>query len=307
MQRLSGVCIDAGVDWITATYKRENGLDEPRDIALGLAEVEQSAGEIGRPLSWKGYEGFQCGHLLYGERMDGCVVQLSGFRAGSHWMRLYRCASNVSRIDLQGTFRIDGPVGPSITNHFREMKKHASMFKRAPQPALFIGRDDSRTVYSGSPASDRKGRIYDKGAESGMDHFQNSVRYEVVLTSKRAMGAAHQLSSRCSDLPAIARTALAFFEHRGAYVEPLTTSLTDCVSIETSAVRARPSDCERSLTWLTNSVSPSVKRLVDRGYLQQVLEALNLDHLVQPAGSSFGSLLLDKERSQPNGSLSRDN
>ncbi len=307
VSRFSGVCVSAGVDWLTATYKIENGLEKPRDIALGLAEVEQSAGEFARPLSWKGYEGFQCGHLLYGERMDGSVVQVSGVLACAHWQRLFECASNVTRVDLQGTFRIDGEPKTVITNHYRQMKQHALKFARAPQPALFIGRDDSRTVYTGSPASDRKGRIYDKGLESGMVQFQNCVRYELVLQKKRALAVARGLSRDVSDFPRIAKTSLSFFEHRGAHVECLANSYTDVETIVSSNSRRKQSNCDEVLKWLSMAVAPSVSRLVNRGLLDQVLLALGLTDVVQPVGNGFGSLLTDTKEQEPYGSISSNN
>lgn len=282
-----GVLIDAGVDWITATCKPGEGVEKLECTALSLAEVEMSLGFYGRPWSGSGYEGFSVGSVTYGTRPDGAVLRLGGVVAQAHFGRVVTIASNVTRIDLQATFRVEGEVGVALTTHYREMRAHAKQFKRAPGVAIFIGRDYSRTIYSGSRQSDRYGRIYDKGAESKLKQFEGSVRYEQEIKGVRSARVASGIVAGMVNRESIATECLRFFAARGCRTRSLLVPTTDSITIVNATVSRRRSDTDRSLAWLDKAVRPSVKRLVAMGYSGLVLRSLGLPESTQLPGGPY--------------------
>lgn len=268
--------VSVGVDYLTCVGHSAESVEKMREIAFALMEVEQSAGMFSRPLGFAGYEGFQVGSVYYGERDDGCIVRIGGHLAAAHYRRLLKVCDNVTRIDLQSTCRIDGDVSRFIRQLFTTHRKFSRKFKRAPNPSLFIGRDDSCTMYSGSRTSDRYGRIYDKGLESGLSSFQNCVRFEVEFKGKRARRLSYALSERVTKLSELSATVWRFFAARGVLLRCASIFSTSCEFLNSSYSRGKSTDFERVLAWFTKSVRPSVSRLVSGGFLGSVRFALGL-------------------------------
>lgn len=268
--------VSVGVDYLTVVGHSKESIDKMREIAFSLMEVEQSAGMFSRVLGFAGYEGFQVGSVYYGERADGCIVRLGGHLAAAHYKRLLEVSDNVTRLDLQSTCRIEGDVSRFIRQLFTTHRKFSNSFNRAPKPSLFIGRDDSCTMYSGSRSSDRYGRIYDKGKESGLSSFQNCVRFEVEFKGKRARRLSYALSQRVTKLSELSATVWRFFSERGVLLRLASVFSTSCEFLNSSISRGKSTDFERVLTWFSRSVRPSVSRLVDGGLLGSVRFALGL-------------------------------
>lgn len=268
--------VGVGVDYLTVVGHSDEAVDAMRTIAFSLIEVEQSAGAFSRPLGFAGYEGFQTGSVYYGERPDGCVVRIGGHLAAAHYKRLLEVSDNVTRIDLQSTCQLDGDVSKFIRHQFATHRRYSNRFKKAPRPSLFIGRDDSCTMYSGSRSSDRYGRIYDKGVESGLSQWQNCVRFEVEFKGKRARRIAHGLSEGIIDLLVLSHTVWQFFAERGLLMRLESIFSTSLDFLKSSLVRAKRLDCDRLLAWIHKSVRPSISRLKSRGFSGRLSLALGL-------------------------------
>lgn len=274
--RLSGVLIDSGVDYLTATAKQDHNIEKLAELGRALAESQHYDGFIARPSSFSGYEGMQVGHLYYGERADGCILRLGSYVAQSHYKRVVQHADNITRIDLQCTYKTEPEPREVITRHFRQMRQHNKAFKKAPGVSLFIGSDDSRTLYSGSRASDRYGRIYDKGLESGLAQFAGCLRYEGEFKGKRALAIATRLLVGHSCSLCFSRSVLGFFEKRGCSVSGLCKS-GPCLEIDISSNGwAHQNDVEDVLKWLSVQVRPSVQRLINRGLLESIQTVLGI-------------------------------
>ena len=268
--------VSVGVDYLTVVGHSTESIDQMREIAFALMEVEISEGMFSRPLGFAGYEGFQVGSVYYGERADGCIVRVGGNLAAAHYQRLLKVSDNVTRIDLQSTCRLEGNVSRFIRGLFTTHKNYSNKFKRAPKPSLFIGRDESCTMYSGSRQSDRYGRIYDKGLESGLSQFQNCVRFEVEFKGKRARRLAYSLGQRVIKFSELSASVWSFFSNRGVLIKFRSVFSNSREILISSLSRARTPDCARVLEWLQRSVRPSVSRLLHGGLLGSVRFALGL-------------------------------
>lgn len=281
---LAGVLVSSGIDYITTTTKPGRTLELARKSAFRWAELELQSGMFGRPWQASGYEGFKVGQLCYGERGDGCMVRLSSELAAAHWLEALTVSDNVTRIDLQGTFRLESDPAFAIVRHYKELKRHTKRRAKGPAVSMLVGHDGSRTVYSGRRASDAFGRIYDKARESKQDQWAKCIRYELELKGRRASAVSHRIATGKTALPDIAFGALRFFRERGCALAPLLKSMQQPTNVFDLGVSIRMTDIERSLTWLRTQVRPTVIALNHRGLLQSVVDSLSLQDLT-PAGS----------------------
>jgi len=278
--KISGEFVSGGIDYLTVTTKPGPAMHQARQFAFAIASDEISAGMFGRPWSSSGYDGLSVGHLTYGERYDGSIIRLGSELAHRQWTNCKSFADNVTRIDLQATFRVtDRPLNV-IQRHYKELQRFTRQRTKGPAVSMLLGHDGSRTVYSGRRASNIYGRVYDKALESKMDQWSNCVRYEVELKGNRARSVFHQLTPGEAAIAEASLASLEFFAGRGAVVSPLLKSIPSSTTVVDLKCFDRVTDISRSLAWLRNQVRPSVIALADRGLLQSVIESLSMGHLV---------------------------
>lgn len=279
-----GTVQDAGVDYLTVTFN-DRRTEPVLGIRLGLVTAaELKAGSDEKPWTAMGYVGRCVGGLQWGQRHDGWIVRLSGPCAYEHWKPFARMSTNCSRIDLQVTMRFESEVSGILSSAYRRMAAHKRKSKRNPAVSLWSHCDGPSTVYSGKRCSDLFARIYDKGAESKLDHYQNCVRYEIEVKGPLAQ----QVMSRCLRSESASAEALLYcwslFRNRG--LNPPWAS-DDAAMFHRP--RSRP-DVARRLEWLTTGVRGTVASLVESGYYNEVLEALGLTEGAQaqtgPCGPS---------------------
>jgi hypothetical protein len=273
---LAGEFVSAGIDYLTITTRPGALLEKARSLGFRLAESEIQTGMFGRPWSSSGYDGFRVGSLSYGERHDGCMMRLGSELAHAHWLEALSCGDNVTRIDLQVTFRLSCDVAAAIGRHYRELKRFTNQRAKGPAVSMLIGHDGSRTVYSGRRSSDRFGRIYDKGRESNLAQWSNCIRYEVEFKGDRARAVSSSLAGRPHRMNDIALTSLVFFRDRGTSCRPLINGIPCPATFVESPAPVKLNDTARSLAWLSNQVKPTVIALVNRGLLDSVRDSLSL-------------------------------
>lgn len=268
--------VDAGVDWITVTQFPRFGDEVLTDVAEPMLASERSIGGYIRPWSSYGYEGFHCGRVDVGVRHDGQIVRLSGERARVDWRKVYRVASGCSRIDLQMTFRILSGGHKEIRKHHRSARRHRPKAGKPAVVTLVSGTDGACTLYLGKRSSNKMGRIYDKFAESGLDHYRHCVRFEVEFKGRMAKAIAFNLFRQVNDAEVCSVVLPGFFRMRG-----VTSRCFGEVSYpEITALEPFPSeyvtDVRKSLRWLDVSVRPTVQRLIEYGHYEEALAALGL-------------------------------
>jgi len=268
--------VSAGIDWITITQRPGDEMDQLRSIALAIADSEHHMGMFGRPWSASGYEGFGVGHMEYGERHDGCILQLHSHLSHAHWKRVFELARNVSRLDVEVTLAQDEDPLFTVRRHLRQMQRFNKQLKRPAQLEYKVSHNGGMTIYSGSPKSDLMLRIYDKQRESNLAQWSNSVRYECQFRRKPSLKRSLGLS-RSGDL----RSSCAGILHpilvsRGCLCPGVREFAKGVVSLETALLGSGPSDRERVCTWLRKSVAPSVQRLLQYTDREILLDVLGL-------------------------------
>lgn len=276
LSKLDGVPVCVGIDWITVTQSDKTKADLLRELAFALAECELSRDMLGRPWRVSGYEGFIVGELAYGERHDGVLLQMSSVLSSAHWQRAADLASNITRLDLQATFRLNVDVGAAIRRHHGEVLRKRRMMKRPPQVRFMLQNGTVPTLYCGSPQSAKNGRIYDKGSQSGHASFQNCARYEVVLRHELASVVADRLRRIVAQASRIGRDALSFFHSRGCSTRRLYDRLSVSASTDGLRLPVGLSDIERKAQWLEKGVRPSAMIIRERLGLTEARRLLGL-------------------------------
>src|SRR6266511_1595661 len=171
--------LSVGPDWITVT-----ATDPPVKVGLAkvahrLRDAERDAESTPRAWQWRGYAGWQCGSISYGERPDSTFCQVSGSLASLYWLALLDVPVNVTRFDLQATV---GGVPPKINLAWREWERindDITLRRKNRWRSCILTKPTGATLYLGSPRSERRLRLYDKHAESPLDYPAGTWRYEV--------------------------------------------------------------------------------------------------------------------------------
>jgi len=262
--------MDAGVDWITATSGDSSLTEKLRFRAASWVKQESARGCEIAPWRQYGYEGLACGSVQFGERTDSGIVRLGGAVAWQHWREVYRLSTNVSRIDVQVTIRHSGPSTSTISAHYKAAMRarKRGLVRRAVD--LYRGSDGSATVYFGKRQSERFGRIYEKGRQSRLDHYENAVRYEVEFKDVQANHIAKTLAWSTEEKALVVRLVADYFNEARAW--------SSCVELgQSTTVDAAPRpERQSSIEWLRYQVAPAVTRLIEQGHLDQVVQALGL-------------------------------
>lgn len=288
--KLKAQFFEASVDWITVTTKSKDRTERLREFAMSLIDNQHGLNFRGRAWFQSGFQGVVCGHVQYGERGDEGMLRLGGYMAHSYWIRARELADNVTRFDLQVTMQYSHEPARVVHKHYREMQVHRRGKLKAPRLSRVVDDDGGYTVYTGRRCSNVMGRIYDKASESKLERYERCVRYEVQFSGERAKWVATASAASQLESTTIARSVLEFMKLRGARVGRLLVLLSAVQSIDITCPTAAASDLEKVLTWFKHSVAPSVRRYVNRGYLEDILSALSLmDHVATPArGFGYG-------------------
>lgn len=268
--------VHAGVDWLTATCTQRESAELMRPIALALADVQLHNGYFGRPWSQSGYEGFNVGHVQFGERPDGCCIRLGSYMAQAHWRRCYEVADNVTRFDVAATFQYESDVAKVIQAYYAPLRLWSKDHGGKPMVSMLCDSAGSRTVYSGRRSSDLFGRIYDKGRESGLVQYDRCVRYEWELKGKRSRVLAFEVFRNGTQSHDLAHYVVNLFSKRGVCLQPELKSLRPSRTIVHPQASVCVTDVQRSLQWLRSCVGPTVERLSQHLTADEIFDALRL-------------------------------
>jgi hypothetical protein len=274
-----------GVDYITLTQKAGTSKTKLHELCLPLLRAESDRGNRVRQWSMYQYVGYSCGPIQVGSRADGEIARLSGAHAFEHWTTLYPFASNCSRIDVQLTIFFPQDSLKVLHSLWSSIRRHRPAVGKAPLATFIQCTNGAWTIYSGQRSTERMGRIYDKGVESGDPDLQGCVRFEAEMKGSAAAGVSRQIYTAEDRNAQIATEVSGFLGDRGVpgcFLEVV--SQLQLLS-HWSPVPQIADDC-RTLSWLAGSVRPSIQRLVERGRYQDVVEALGLGRLVHKSTES---------------------
>ena len=265
------VILDCGVDWITGTNSDRKPAQHLAQKALWIMASELRNGNEKVPWSMSGYHGWKCGGVQFGDRGDSLMVRLSGPTAWWYWKDLYPLFSNVSRIDVQVTVQYERASSWVIAKHYRQAMRYFRLGKAKRTIALYRSSDGSATAYLGRRISDCFGRIYEKGKESKLDHYQNCVRYELELKHDTATRAAKLLYDAEDHQRDSVSLIADWFRDAGVRSPAL-----EVVRLPNIRASRALSTAETRLLWMRSQVRPAVQALLAMLDREQVLEALGL-------------------------------
>lgn len=256
--------------------------------ALGnrILESEASAGNDVCEWGMSGYSGLKCGSVQLGHRADSSIIRLGSGVAFDNWLNVYHAAENFSRLDLQITARSNLKPKALIQRSYRDALKFSAQNGGMPRVSILKSSNGTATMYLGRRQSERFSRVYDKGAESGLDYFANSTRFEVELKGALCLPSLRVLSDSYRPMHAAAQIVLRHFRDRG-----LSLSMKNTTDRALSAPRRR-SDQERRLEWLRKQVRPTVQALVAAVGLASVENVLGLREQSTMASRKFEKLKL---------------
>lgn len=275
------VDLKATVDWFTGTipYSQE---DSPTRIAymtakcwqMGVLTRERSKGNSCSDTATHGYRGWVSGQIQIGERHDGLYFRASGEAADHIWREAVELGYRASRIDLAATVWYDRPRPDIAREAYASTTSAVHRAGRPPSGGLYLNASGGSTCYVGSRSSEKYGRIYDKGAESGSTDYRNSWRYELELKGETAAATAIDLAKTFAQGRCINEWVAGYFAPRGVRIDWRGVTPSDL-----PAATRRLSDDDSRLAWIAEAVAPAVRQLSARVGLSDILGALGLSGL----------------------------
>lgn len=271
LEPLAWRCISSGIDWLSCSTPRTDGR-EPLYLAATelLLQEERSGNDV---KAWKshGLHGFIAGSTVRAVSDTHVFAQVSGAAAGPALRKLLPHAQNCSRLDLQVTARTPLARTLDLAGLAYAAQEARKAGGRPLSRTIVRTRAGGATCYLGSRRSDVFGRVYDKGVESGQALPGHVWRWEVELKRHAAAFTAFELLQ----LEEVELTAAATVREHMLSWGISSPALPDSAGVSYSA-EARSTDRARSLAWLSNYVSPTVRRLLRGGPALEVYQALGL-------------------------------
>lgn len=269
---------EGGVDYLTCTAQKGNGDEQLLHLGTQLLDACHVESWTIRPWQFKGYSGFSGGPVVIATREDSTLLKLSSAYAAEFWQEAAKHATNSSRVDLQLTYKMESAASIEIQRILKAIRSFRSKHKGGPTLGVRLEEPGGMTIYLGKRTSDRFGRIYDKGAESGLDHYKDCIRLEVQFNNQLAWSTVLTLVAWQNKFPANKSNSRLIEEVRG-HVIPYFSERglpQEFTSTRQSLLRSARSktNVQSQLEWLRQGVSPSIKKLVMRGFAQDVVNSL---------------------------------
>jgi hypothetical protein len=258
--------VGAGVDWLSSSCnspRRMQKLLNWRDEQF--ARLRDEGNEL-RPLSAHGRTGHAVGGVSVLVGRDDVLVQLSGDRANESWRDVALEATNVSRVDLQTTVRTHPGERHLAERSYRSLERLSPRRGGRLAHSLLTTSHGAETLYVGQRVSDQFGRLYDKASESGLAHYADCWRYEVVYKRRYAAHAVQALLATPTAESLVNGVVHDWFHTRG---------IAPCFDATDTSVGAPPprklSDNERWLQWYRRAVrSGAARRFPDLSWRELV-------------------------------------
>lgn len=271
----------AAVDWVTQVYDDAEQADRAEWRAESWIADERERGNRVQRFGLGGFVGQSAGGICVGRRGSSVLVQATSDRAQWAYSALRAIGGAPSRLDLALTVTtVSGAFAPPV-DAYSGAAANRGRGRQTESRTLIQNKSGGLTCYVGSPKSEMRMRVYDKGAESGDCPPGERWRWEVQLRRERAK----QYS-----------TALGTAPPREAVVAGLVLSHCQRVGVPSPALGSIPpivptvrqnTDAADSLEWLRKGVAPAVQRLLLFYPRDTVMAALGLaDGEKAPNGAS---------------------
>jgi hypothetical protein len=257
-----------------------------------LLEEERDAGCDVRPWQHKGFSGWTTGHVDLGARWDCCIVRLHSHVAQESWWDVFQESTNTSRLDLQVTARFPAMDPAKVVGQCWRRVRRCKAFGKGQQWHHHCDSSKGDSLELGRRVSERFGRIYDKQRESGLDHYDKCVRFELEAKGRCALRYVNALHGQTASYDAIRGLVRSYFQDRGLELE-LEATCSDLVG-----GWRQPADIDRWLRWAAIGVRPRVQRAIACGKLDMLLDVLGLRDVIGPLGPSIPNGPMDQFRSE---------
>lgn len=277
MLKRSGVTVEtvsAGVDWISASLGRDE-IDNQTWLYDAIHALEKVAmlGNTYKRRSLLGFDGWESSGCFVGSNETRHYAQFAGSHAQDAYNYLEHPKVSISRIDLQITVKYSEELlkegryqYASAIRHNKALPEH-----RRRKIHLFAGSDGGDTIYVGAPSSDTRGRIYNKDKQSNDETYKRSWRYEAVYRNKNAANVFRSVLSEDMSLAAsILPTVIEFFRERGVSILGLERIGGNVVEMAAKT----PTDVSTKLRWIKEQVVPTIRKLAEMGYAQELMELI---------------------------------
>lgn len=260
------------VDWITATAKDPARCVALRCLAERITDAQVADGHDRGPWSQYGYKGECVEGCSWGGKQGGFIIRLSGFAAAFWWAEVVPRADNISRIDVQVTVRTEPPLPNVARDAYRTLLAAGPAGRQGAATSLVISSGGGSTCYIGRRQSDKFFRLYDKHAESGLDHYAGCWRYELECKNEVALSLAGYLGDGADWQRRARDTVLGYCTSHG--LRPLADAGTEGLYLEAP----RPdTELDRKCQWLATQVSGSAQEIVEKLGFDRLVQLLGLD------------------------------
>jgi len=266
--------VSCGVDWISCTLAKDT-LDSQvwyGDALFALQELSKQGYEI-KSRKMLGFEGWAVDNCFVGANDTTFYAQFSGEKAEYAYPYLEHPKAHYSRIDLQVTVHYEQEHLKEGRYQYARAKHHNATLPKYRQRTvdIWIGNGGGDTVYIGAVSSDQRGRIYNKAKQSDLEQYERAWRYEVVLRNDYAVYMARTLYTKGASYAAFVVSQVSnWYRERGVEIRGLGSF--DATPIATP--RNVPTDVERKMRWIEKQVVPTVRKLAQLGYSEQVMDLL---------------------------------
>jgi hypothetical protein len=257
-------------DWCSTTAKTQEAQEALWSLGERLLSASALEGE--QPTRWHahGYGGWSVKGCALGKRSDSVHLRLSQHQAAQEWKHALAAAENCTRFDAALDLHFDVPVSRLARDSYLHCVHVRSSMGRPPARRLIISGDGGSTFYTGSRASQRLGRLYDKGVESKTLPPGRWWRWEVEFKAESAVALA-DAADRAEDPAELMESVVATFFRRRCGIAPT------CVRpLEIYNLPSTPTSDEKLLEWLAVGVRPTVARLMERLGRERVSFSLGL-------------------------------
>jgi DNA relaxase NicK len=180
---------------------------------------------------------------------------------------------HVSRLDVQVTVQYDIELIKEGRYQYARSIHHDKGLPeyRRRKIHLYAGSDGGDTVYVGSPSSDNRGRIYNKAKQSNEQAYERCWRYEVVLRNEYALHLYRRMPSEVTEATKLILSYVSqWYAERGVNILGLELGH---ANIGTPP-KQPATDVDRKLRWIRNQVVPTIRKLAELGYAEELMEAI---------------------------------
>jgi len=200
-------------------------------------------------------------------------AQFAGKYANDAYKMLDHPKVHISRIDLQITVQYNIELVKEGRYQYARAIRHNKDLPeyRRRKIHLYAGSDGGDTVYLGSPSSDTRGRLYNKDKQSGDKAYERAWRYEVVYRNANAASVYRYINTTDNEVSAVILSeVLDWYSKRGVIV--LDVAFHGGHTIELP--KPPSTDVERKLRWIRNQVIPTIRKLAELGYAEELMTAI---------------------------------